>query len=159
MKRNFLYFLFLLGVLASCKTKDITEVEVDPRDQYIGTYQGGYQGQITTGSFVTQIFSGSALISVEKAAAAKEMKMTFTYNKGQQFEYTEKLTAEMTDNKFTIIDKRTENVTLGPTTYELPFKGSGEFTATKQIAMTTSAEIMRDGTTLKKVSGITGEKK
>ncbi|MCY7357254.1 MAG: hypothetical protein LH609_07235, partial [Rudanella sp.] len=65
MKLNFLYFALLLGVLASCKQSGgADDVVIDPRDQYVGTYQGGYSGQITTGSFVSSIFSGSAVITV-----------------------------------------------------------------------------------------------
>lgn len=160
MKRNFLYLALLLGAFASCKQSGGADgIVIDPRDQYLGTYQGGYSGQITTGSFVSSIFSGSAVITVAKAAAPKEVTLTFVYNKGQAFENTEKLTAELTDRKFVIIDKRNETVTLGPSTYELPYKASGEFTEKSQIAMTTSAEIERGGTILKKVAGITGEKK
>ncbi len=160
MKLNFLYIALLLGVLASCKQSGgADDVLIDPRDQYVGTYQGGYTGQTTSGPFPLSIFSGPALITVEKAAAPKEVTLTFVYNKGQAFENTEKLTAELTDRKFTIIDKRTEIVTVGPTTYELPYTATGEFTETSKIAMTTSAEIERGGTILKKVAGITGEKK
>jgi len=160
MKLNFLFCVLLLGAFSSCKQLGSgVDVDIDPRDQYVGTYQGGYSGQITTGSFVSSIFSGSAVITVAKAAAAKEVTLTFVYNKGQAFENTEKLTAELTDRRFVIIDKRKETVTLGPSTYELPYTASGEFTEKSQIAMTTSAEIERGGTILKKVAGITGEKK
>lgn len=159
MKPNFLYCVLLLGALASCKQLAGKEAEIDPRDQYVGTYQGGYSGQVTTGPFVSQIFSGSATITVEKAASLKEVALTFVYNKGQAFESTEKLTAELTDRKFVIIDKRIEKVSSGPTTYDLPYTGTGEFTEKNQFVMTTSAEIERSGTILKKVAGITGEKK
>ena len=159
MKLNFLYCLLLFSVLASCKQGIGAEAEIDPRDQYVGTYQGGYSGQVTTGPFVSQIFSGSAVITVEKAPAPKEVMLTFVYNKGQAFENTEKLTAELNARKFTIIDKRIEKVSSGPTTYELPYTAIGEFTEKNQFVMTTSAEIERAGTILKKVAGITGEKK
>jgi hypothetical protein len=159
MKPNFLYCVLLLGALASCKQLAGQEAVIDPRDQYVGTYQGGYSGQITTGPFVSQIFSGSTVITVEKAPAAKEVTLTFVYNKGGAYENTEKLTAELTDRKFVIIDKRVEKVVVGPSTYDLPYTGTGEFTEKSQFAMTTSAEIERSGTILKKVAGITGEKK
>lgn len=160
MKRNLFYCVLFLGALASCKPGGGIGVEIDPRDQYVGTYQGGYSGQVTTGSFVQQIFSGTASIQVEKAASPKEVKLTFIYNQGKAIESTEKLTAELNDRKFTIIDKRVDNVQVGPTTYELPYVGTGEFVVDRgQIAMTTSAEIERGGTILKKVAGITGEKK
>lgn len=160
MKPNFLYCVLLLGALASCKQSGGgMDAQIDPRDQYVGSYQGGYSGQVTTGSFVSSIFSGSALITVEKATAPKEVTLTVVYNKGQAFENSEKLTAELTARKFVIIDKRIEKVTSGPTTYELPYTATGEFTEKSQFVMTTSSEIERGGTTLKKVAGITGEKK
>ncbi len=161
MKRNFFYCILLLGALmGSCKPgENGTEVEIDPRDQYIGSYTGGYTGQTTSGPFPLNIFSGPAVIEVTKAPAVKEMLITITYNKGIQFENSEKLTAELVDNKFTIIDKTKEPVTVGPTTYELPYKATGEFTIKNEFVMVTSAEIVRDGTTLKKVASVTGAKK
>ncbi|KAB7732699.1 hypothetical protein F5984_01745 [Rudanella paleaurantiibacter] len=160
MKRSFLFFALFLGLLTSCKQLSGKEAEVDPRDQYIGVYDdGGYTGQVFIGSIVSERPSGTVTITVGKAAAPKELTMSFLYNKGKQFEYTEKLTAELDGTKFTIIDKKSEQITVGVTTIDAPYQGKGEFADGTKFAMTTSSEKDQSGTIVKKVLGITGFKK
>lgn len=161
MKRNFLLFLLVLGSFASCKQLGGGDgPAVDPRDQYTGLYEdGGYNGQVLIGSIVSERPAGTVSITVGKAAAPKELSMTFQFNKGRQFEYTEKLTAELEGSKFTIIDKKTETITVGVTPIEAAYRGFGEFTADRKFAMTTSSEKDQSGTLVKKVLGITGIKK
>lgn len=153
MKRSLtLFFVLLLGISA-CKTKN-TEEDVDPRDQYVGTYEGGYQSQILLNNYGFNPETGKLNIKVSKASNPKEIYLELVFPAA-----TEKLTAEMDNNKFTVIDKKQESITVLSETVVAKYTATGTFPSAKEITINTVAGGVLGSNEIKRTGSITGTRK
>lgn len=154
--RNALLAIVLIGSLTTaCKKSGIGGVDVDPRDQYVGTYDGGYQvSTLVNSSFESNRESGKITVTVTKSEVANQFYLDLLFNgvTGQ------KLTAELAGNAFTVIDKQSETLTFDGKTYTAKYTATGQFTE-KVITVNTVTETLQSGVTLSRRGDISGTKK
>lgn len=153
MKRSLTLFFVLLLAITACKTRN-TEEDVDPRDQYVGAYAGGYQAVIKIGSSELDPESGNVTINISKSTNAKEIYIEFVFDRT-----TEKLTAEINGADFTIIDKKTESFTINNTKIDAQYTATGKFVNGKEIVIQTQAGAVRGGVQYVKSGSISGTRK
>ena len=165
--RNLLIAVFVIGFLTtSCKKSgNGSDVVVDPRDQYVGVYEGGaggYSSTITFGTFPTTE-TGPASITVSKGANAKEIYLDISTKP--------RLTAKLDDtnaSNFGVIDKTSDqiNVIINGKQYTLTgnYSATGVFgkdqaSGKDQIVINTTAETLEQGTAIKRTESINGLRK
>ncbi len=153
MKRHLtLLFVFLLAITA-CKRVG-TEANVDPREQYVGTYSGGYQAIIKIGSSELDPESGNVTINVTKSSNPKEIYLEMVFA-----QVTEKVTAELNGADFTIIDKKSEAFSVNNTKIDAQYTATGKFINNKEIVIQTQAGAIRGGVQYVKSGSISGTRK
>ena len=158
--RNALLAIALISTLTTaCKKSGIGGADVDPRDQYVGTYEGGYQAaiQIADGDPLDSEV-GTATVSITKSSSAREIYLDILFNKVNQ----ERLTAELdaTGTKFTILDKKQDQIVLNNTKIDAQYSATGVFDVSKkEVAITTTSEALRGGVRYVKRGAITGTMK
>ncbi|GAB3543440.1 hypothetical protein [Spirosoma fluminis] len=155
--RNLLVALLVVGSLTTaCKKSGGSDPDVDPRDQYVGSYEGGYQAtiRIADGDGLDPE-SGTAVITVSKSTVAKQLYLDILFNNTTK----ERLTAELTDGtSFTIIDKTQDQISINNTKIDATYTATGAFDKT-QVAISTAAQGLRGGVKYAKYGSITGTKK
>lgn len=156
--RNAFLTLLILGSLTTACKKSGGADAVDPRDQYVGVYDGNYTSTI----YVNNTFSagdpeaGKVQITVSKAQAANQVYLELLFNNTTK----QTLTAELTDATYTIIDKGSEPLVFVGKTYQADYTAQGQFVVQdKSITLNTKAETLQQGVTLTKRGDITGFKK
>jgi len=153
--RPLLFALLALVTLATgCRTSGSAD-DVDPRDQYIGTYNGGYQAStLINSSLESSREAGTISAVITKSQVANQLYLDITYNSAVK----QTLTAELNGSNFTIIDKQTESISFDNKTYTADYKASGQF-VTNDFALNTTAETLQSGVTISRRLSITGTKK
>lgn len=157
--RNALLAIALMGsVTTACKKSGLGGADVDPRDQYVGVYDGGY----TSTTYINNTLpasnpeAGKVQVTVSKAQAANQLYVELLFNGSAK----QTLTAEFTDAAFTIIDKQSEPLVFGGKTYDAKYTAQGQFVVKdKAFTLNTIAETLQLGVTLTKRGDITGVKK
>lgn len=148
----------LVSVTVACKKSGIGGADVDPRDQYIGTYEGTYRTTTLINNTLpaTAPETGKAQVTVSKAQPANQVYLEILFNGATK----QALTAELTDATFTIIDKQSEPFPFGGQTYTAKYTAQGQFVIKdKTFVMNTVAETLAQGVTLTKRGDINGTKK
>ncbi|GAA4469390.1 hypothetical protein GCM10023189_56340 [Nibrella saemangeumensis] len=154
MKRSLTLFFVLLLAVSACKLRNGGEA-ADPREQYVGSYAGGYQAVIKIGSSELDPESGNVTINVAKGANPKEISLQMVFG-----QVTETMTAELNGADFTIIDKKQDRFTVNNTTIEGQYTASGKFVSNnKEIVIQTQAGAIRGGVQYVKSGSITGTRK
>ncbi|WP_345263590.1 hypothetical protein [Nibrella viscosa] len=153
MKRSLTLFFVLLLAVSACKLKNGRE-DVDPREQYVGTFAGGYQAVIRIGSSELDPESGNATITVAKGANPKEIALDLVMG-----QVTERLTAEVNGADFTIIDKKQDRFSINNTVIEGQYSATGKFVNANEIVIQTQAGAVRGGVQYVKSGSISGTRK
>ncbi|GAB3886775.1 hypothetical protein [Spirosoma agri] len=158
LRTLFIAVTLLTFFTTACKKSGSGGSDVDPRDQYVGTYEGGDKGyqSIITISTIPFTEYGAATIVVTKGANPKEIYIEAAR---QSF----KVTAELNGTNFTVIDKSTNQIFIpfGNTTYTGSYKATGVFdvdqaTGKKAIAINATTETLEQGTAVRKAETYTG---
>lgn len=155
--RNALAAVALLVTLTTaCKKSGLGGADVDPRNQYIGVYDGGYQAAtLVNNSFESNKESGKITITVTKSEVAKQLYLDLLFNGLTK----QRLTAELSDNtKFTIIDKQNETLSFDGQNYTGKYSATGQF-VDKAITLNTVTETLQSGLTISRRGEISGTKK
>ena len=149
-----LALLAIVSLTTSCKTSGSAD-EVDPRDQYVGTYDGGYQAStFVNNSRESNRESGTVSIAVTKTQVANQLYFNITFNGTTK----QTLTAELNGNAFTIIDKQTESFIYDGPSVNGTYKAAGQFTD-NVVALNTVVENLDGGVTVTRRGAITGTRK
>ena len=164
--RNTLLAIALIGSLTTaCKKSGIGGGDVDPRDQYVGTYEGGekgYQSTITFGTFPTDE-TGPATIAVTKGANASEIYVDIS----SKPRMTAKLDEASLTN-FSVIDKSSDQINLvingKQYTFNSSYSATGVFgkdqaTGKQTVVINTTAGTVQSGTTVRRTETIVGTRK
>jgi hypothetical protein len=155
--RNALLAIVLVASLTTaCKKSGIGGGDVDPRDQYVGTYDGGYQASnLINNSLESSRESGKVTVAITKSEVPNQFYIDLTFNGAA----SQKLTAEMTNNTFTVIDKQSETLVFDGKSYaNAKYTATGQFVE-KDFLMNTVTETLQSGVTLSRRGSITGTKK
>ena len=159
--RHLLMAALVVGSLTTACKKSSSGSDVDPRDQYVGTYEGGdkgYQSVITLGTLALNPEYGASTIVVTKGSNAKEI-----YIESSKQSY--KVTAELSGESFTVIDKTTGQIFVPPSNnYNGAYKATGVFgkdqaSGKLAIVVTATTETLKDGTAVRKVETYNGVQK
>lgn len=154
--RNALAAVALLVTLTTaCKKSGLGGADVDPRNQYVGTYEGGYQAStLINNSLESNRESGKITITVTKSETANQFYLDLLFNGVTN----QKLTAELVGNAFTVIDKQSETLSFDGKNYTAKYTATGQFTD-KVITLNTVTETLQSGVTLSRRGDISGTKK
>jgi hypothetical protein len=154
--RSALLVIAVIGSLTTgCKNSGIGGSDVDPRDQYVGTYDGGYQAStLVNNSLESNRESGKITITVSKSEVANQFYLDLLFNGVT----SQKLTAELSNNTFTVIDKQSETLLFDGKNYPAKYTATGQF-AEKDIVVNTVTETLQSGITLSRRGSLTGTKK
>ena len=144
-RTTFLTLLVIGSLTTACK-KSGGAGDVDPRDQYVGTYSGTYRNTIY---IVEDIFgepiSGTSTITVTKGSNPKEIYVEVVTVGDRTGDKTLKVTAELDGANYTVIDKNTDSIPIGnPVSSD--YTASGAFDSnTKQASYTSVARGLWNG--------------
>lgn len=160
--RSLCVVLFAVGLITACKPSG-SGSDVDPRDQYVGVYEGtdrSYQSVITFGTFPIEE-TGVTAITVTKGGKANEVYLEVS-NRPMR------LTAELTGADFTIIDRTTDQITLNingrPNVFEGAFTAKGTFgkeeaSGKTVVGINAVTETTQFGTTVRRTETVVGTRK
>lgn len=143
---NALLAIVLVGSLTTaCKKSGIGGADVDPRDQYIGTYDGGYSASnLVNNSLESSREEGKVSVTITKSEVPNQFYVDLVFNGTA----SQKLTAEMTNSTFTIIDKQSETLIFDGKSYpNSKYTATGQFVE-KDFLMNTVTETLASGVTL-----------
>ena len=161
LRNLFLALCFIGFCTTACKKAGSGSGEIDPRDQYVGTYDGGYTTQtLLNNALPYSDEAGKVTIAVSKSQAIDELYLDFTFNSTTK----ERRTAQLTENKFTITDKQSETIYFGtdskgsPVGYDAAYTANGQFTE-NNLLITTKSEARAVSQLLTKNGSITCTKK
>lgn len=158
--RTLLIVASVVGSLTTACKKSSSDPDVDPRDQYVGTYNGGdrgYQSIITIGSIPLNAEYGAASIIVSKGSGSKEI-----YIEAPQ--QSLKVTAELNGTNFTVIDKSSSQIFIPPNnTYTGSYQATGVFgvdqaTGKNAIAVNATTQTLEKGTSITRTETYTGSR-
>lgn len=155
--RNALLAVVILASLTTaCKKSGIGGGDVDPRDQYVGVYEGGYQASnLINNSLESSRESGTLTVTITKSEVANQFYIDLLFNNAS----SQKLTAEMTNNTFTVIDKQSETLVFDGNTYpNATYSATGQFVE-KDFLLNTVTQTLQSGVTLSRRGSITATKK
>lgn len=161
--RNLFVLTLVVGSLTTACKRSGSGSDVDPRDQYVGVYEGSdgaYNSTITIGTFPTTE-RGATSITITKSANPKEIYLAIT-NRAMT------LTAELNGTDFTVVDRTSDKMTININGQQNVFDGS--FTATGTfgkdpvsgkdvIAINAVTEAQQLGTTIRRTESINGIRK
>ncbi|GAB3032890.1 hypothetical protein [Spirosoma pulveris] len=150
--RNSILALAFLGLLTTACKKSGGVDDVDPRDQYIGTYEGGYQSVIRFGGAELKPETGTTTVTVTKSSNAKEIYIDIKGNRPYQ------VTAELNGASFNVIDRTQDQIYVQGTTFTGNYSATGVFDK-NQFAMSTTTETLQGGTVISRAESIMGVKK
>ncbi|GAB4022222.1 hypothetical protein EXU85_23335 [Spirosoma sp. KCTC 42546] len=153
--RNALFTLLAIGLLtASCKKSGGADA-VDPRDQYVGTYTGGFQTSFTVGGVESAPESGTATIVISKGSNPREFYIDATMPRPQALKVTAQL--DESGKTFTVIDRNQDQMSVLNKTFTGDFTATGVF-ENNQIAISTTTETVQGGR-ISRYESISGTKK
>lgn len=145
----------LVSLTTACKKSGLGGADVDPRNQYVGAYEGGYQtSTLINNSLESNRESGKIMITVTKSETANQFYLDLLFNGVTN----QKLTAELVGNAFTVIDKQSETLSFDGKNYIAKYTATGQFTD-KVITLNTVTETLQSGVTLSRRGDISGTKK
>ena len=152
------FLVLLIGSLTTaCKKSGGTD-DVDPRDQYVGTYVGSdkaYQSVITVGTIPFNPEYGTTNLTVSKGSNPKEIYI-------EDSKLSLKVTAELDGVNFTVTDKNSGQIFVPPSnTYTGPYTATGvlgkeQASGKNVIVLTAVTEALKNGTTIRKVETFNG---
>lgn len=148
--------LLLVALTTSCKKSGGSDPDVDPREQYVGTFEGGMTSSLNVGGFEGTAQTGTATTVITKAANPRELYIDVTSSLGRPTPF--KLTAELTDKGFTVIDRKTDQMNVLGKTVEGTFTATGVL-AGSQLSITATTEGLSTGATVRRNESISGTKK
>ncbi|MFD2933108.1 hypothetical protein [Spirosoma flavum] len=155
--------LFVIGSLTTACKKSGSASDVDPRDQYVGTYAGTSRRTLYVSADIFQgPIPGVSTTTVTKASNAHELYIenTVVYNNGFTGGYTERVTATLTGVNFTVIDKASDQIELPSGKVDSDYTATGVFDAsTKQLVYSATARALRNGAQYSRTDEITSAKK
>jgi hypothetical protein len=132
-------FILLLSVSA-CK-KDSDAENVDPRDQYLGTYDVDYSSKTVIASAIDfSEDSGKGNITFTKGDAPNELKMAVIFD---GFSSTTDV-VKLSGTAFTMTRTR-DQLSFGNKVYDAEFAGSGLFEG-KNMTLTSVTKMNQSGT-------------
>lgn len=140
--------LMLLFALTGCKKTD----DVDPRDQYLGTYNvtvNSLAGYVNLGIQTTSSAANDVLIVTKDS---NPEHLVFTFN---QIRFTAQLS---NGNKFTILPKTVPAQTSKGEQYSIGYTGDGAFSE-NYITGNINSEATVSGYTAKSINAIKGARK
>ncbi|QJW89563.1 hypothetical protein HNV11_09305 [Spirosoma taeanense] len=152
LRNLFVVSLAISALTSACKQSGSSEPEIDPREQYVGTYVGGYQSIIRFGGAELKPESGTISVGVSKGSNPKEIYIDVAANRPY------KVTAELNGSNFTVIDRNKDQIFVQGTTFDGDYKATGVFDQ-NQIAIATTTESLQGGTLISRSESITGTKK
>lgn len=155
--RNLLLALVVISSLTTAckKSGGSSGPDVDPRDQYVGVYEGGdgsYSSVIRFGTADLDPEKGKTNVTVSKGANPKEIYVEIS---ARGF----KVTAELNGNTFTVIDKTSDQIFIQGTTLNGSYSATGAFNKDQLsgkdvIAINAVTETLRTGTTVRRTESI-----
>lgn len=161
--RNAFLTLLILGSLTTACKKSGGADAVDPRDQYVGVYNGDSRRTLY---FVADIFQGPipgvATTTITKGSNSKEIyiETTVVNNGGFTGGYSLRVTAEVDGANFTVIDKSTDQIELPNGKVDSDYTATGTFdTSKKQFVYSSTARALRNGAQYSRTDEITSTMK
>ncbi|WP_420148311.1 hypothetical protein [Spirosoma sp.] len=158
--RNLLLSVLAIASLTTaCKKSGGTDAEIDPRDQYVGTYAGTYRNTLY---IVADIFgeprSGTATATITKGSNPKEIYIELKTAGDLTGDRSMKVTAELDGVNFKVIDKNTDAIPIGnPITSD--YTASGVFDPnSKQFSYASVANALRNGAQYKQTYEVVATK-
>jgi hypothetical protein len=151
----FIALLVIGSLVAGCKRLG-SESDVDPREQYLGTYTGGAQITTNVGGFEYTPESATVVVTVTKAANDNEVYLDKNYNNGA---YTERVTAQLSGTTFKIIDKTRGIVRVNAITQVEGDYSSQGVLQNNTIAMTSVTEARQSGAVVRLVESLNASRK
>lgn len=161
--RKLFVFTLVVGSLTTACKQSGSGSDVDPRDQYVGVYEGGdgaYNSTITIGTFpITE--RGSTTITVTKSANPKEVYLDIS-NRPM------KVTAELNGANFTVVDRTSDQLTINVNGQRNVLDGNFSATGTfgtdqasgkDAIVINAVTETLQLGTTIRRTEAINGTRK
>ncbi|GAB2580193.1 hypothetical protein [Spirosoma areae] len=151
--RSTLLALLIIGSLVTACKKSGGVDGVDPRDQYVGIYNGGYQAStLVNNSLETGRETGNVQITVTKAQSGNQLYLELLFNGLAK----QTMTAELTETSFAVIDKQSEPLVFDGKTYaDAKYTAKGQFVE-KTIVINTTTETLQSGITLSRQGSISG---
>lgn len=154
-----LALLILGSLVAGCKKSGgSSDPEIDPRDQLVGTYNGGFSVEISIGSIPFDPETGSTVSTITKATNPKQIAIQNNYANGGLIE---NVTAELqSDGSYLVIDKTTDQITANGKKFNSDYVGSAVFDLkSSTYAYTATSRAMQNGTEVKRTIIVNGTKK
>ena len=146
--------LVVIGSLTTaCKKSGGSDV--DPRDQYVGTYTGGYQTTFNVGGVESAPESGTTTITITKGTKDREIYIEAAMPRPQPLKVTAQL--DDTGKNFTVIDRTQDQMAVLSKTFTGDFTATGVFDQS-QIAISTTTQTVQGGR-VARYESITGQKK
>ncbi len=154
--RTVLLVTALIGSLTTaCKKSGLGGADVDPRDQYVGAYEGGYQAASTVNNALPyDEESGTITINVLKSQVANQLYIELVFNGTNK----QNLTAELVNTEFKVIDKQNEPIKFNGRNFDGQYSATGQFVE-KAITINTVTETLQSGVTLTRRGSISGTRK
>ena len=159
--------LLALALIASlttaCKKSVFGGADVDPRDQYVGTYDGTSRRTYYVSADIFQgPIPGTSTTTVTKSSNPGEIYIEnkVVFNGGYSGGYTVKVTATLDGANFTVIDKRADQIDLLNGKVDSDYAASGTFdAATKQFVYSATARALRNGAQYTRTDEVTNTRK
>ncbi|GAB3955352.1 hypothetical protein GCM10028805_42730 [Spirosoma harenae] len=151
-RSTFIALIAIGCLVTSCKNMGGGD-NVDPREQYLGVYDGGYQAStLVNNSYESRRESGTIQVTVSKAQNANQVTLDLVFNGSTK----QTMTAELSNATFTIVDKSTEALTFdGKTINDAKYTAQGQF-VDKTIVINTTTETLQSGLTISRLGNISG---
>lgn len=104
----------MFGFLTTgCKKSGGTDPDIDPRDQYVGTYTGTYRNSIyNVEDLYDEPRAGTATVTITKGSNPKEIYIEMVTAGDRTGNRTLKVTADLDGVNFTVVDKNTDTIPL-----------------------------------------------
>lgn len=155
-----LALLVVGGLMTSCKKSGGSDPEIDPRDQYVGTYTGTYRNTIyVVEDIVSGPKAGTATTTITKGSNPKEIYLEIVTVGDINGDKKLNVTADLDGVNFAVIDKNTDVIPL-PRPLDSDYTASGVFDpSTKLFSYSSVARAVRNGAQYRQTYEITGTKK
>lgn len=166
--RSILLISALIGSLTTaCKKSGIGGgPDVDPRDQYVGTYAGTARRTLYVSADIFQgPIPGTSTTTITKSANAGEIYIenTVVFNGGFTGGYTLKVTATVdaaNGTNFTVIDKQSDQIDLPSGKVDAAYTATAVFDPkTNQVVYTATARARRNGAEYSRTDEVTSTRK
>jgi hypothetical protein len=151
MIRSTIALLFLVFVF-SCKSKD--KDNVNPREQFIGTYDVAYTASTQIGTLpFNPNETGNGQIVISAGNAADELKFDISFPA-----YTETIMGKLSGSTV-VWEKQKDVLKIGSGSYDADYTASGEFRGANLNINARAETTTPDGTKIVKTSVFNGIKK